>query len=447
VIEMTLSAAGRERMATRAVTAAVIGTALEWFDFTLYGAVSATVLPKLFFPTMDPTAALLASLATFGVGLGARPLGAIVCGYLGDKLGRRNLLLGTVTIMGLASVLIGLLPTYASIGVTAPILLVALRIIQGFALGGESTGAQLMALEHANPDRRGKYSGLLGTCSPLSQILANAVLFLLSAGLAPADFESYGWRIPFLLSFILVAVGLYIRLKVSETPAFVALEQTKVVEVGSPLRDVVRLHWQPVLRWMLFFCGPAAIFYLIVVFSLSYLTNQLGIEKQTGFALLMGANVCAIIGAMAGGLLSDRIGRKKALVIGSIATLIILFVYFPILETKSFIPMLIIMGLFLGFTQFQSGIQPVAFAEAFPTNVRYSGSALAYTGANLIAGGPMPALAVWMVSLTGSPWGVVALCVVWNLLSLVMILTAPETRGINLNQADSVRMIAGEAAA
>ena len=153
---MTLSAAGRERMATRAVTAAVIGTALEWFDFTLYGAVSATVLPKLFFPTMDPTAALLASLATFGVGLGARPLGAIVCGYLGDKLGRRNLLLGTVTIMGLASVLIGLLPTYASIGVTAPILLVALRIIQGFALGGESTGAQLMALEHANPDRRGK---------------------------------------------------------------------------------------------------------------------------------------------------------------------------------------------------------------------------------------------------------------------------------------------------
>jgi MFS family permease len=229
VTDLTLSAVGRDRMATRAVAAATIGTALEWFDFTLYGAVSATVLPKLFFPTMDPTAALLASLATFGVGLGARPLGAIVCGYLGDKLGRRKLLLGTVTIMGLASVLIGLLPTYASIGVTAPILLVALRIIQGFALGGESTGAQLMALEHAKPDRRGKYSGLLGTCSPLSQILANAVLFVLSAGLAPADFESYGWRIPFVLSFILVAVGLYIRLKVSETPAFVALDQTKVV--------------------------------------------------------------------------------------------------------------------------------------------------------------------------------------------------------------------------
>ena len=225
-----MTAQTRDAMATRAVTAATIGTALEWFDFALYGAVSATVLPKLFFPTMDATAALLASLLTFGVGLAARPLGAVICGYLGDKLGRRNLMLATVTIMGLASVSIGLLPTYAEIGVTAQYLLVALRIIQGFALGGESTGAQLMALEHAQPDRRGKYSGLLGVCSPLSQILANAVLFLLSSQLAPAEFEAYGWRIPFVLSFVLVIVGVYIRLRVSETPAFVALERTKLVQ-------------------------------------------------------------------------------------------------------------------------------------------------------------------------------------------------------------------------
>jgi MFS family permease len=198
---------------------------------------------------------------------------------------------------------------------------------------------------------------------------------------------------------------------------------------------------------MFFFCGPAAIFYLIVVFSLSFITTQLAVPKQTAFALLMGANVCAIIGAMAGGLLSDRIGRRRALAVGSIATLVILFIYFPILETKSFIPMLIIMGLFLGFTQFQSGIQPVAFAEAFPTNVRYSGSALAYTGANLIAGGPMPVLAVWLMSLgSGSPWGVVALCVGWNVLSLAMILTAQETLGIDLNRTDSIRTLAGSAA-
>jgi len=415
-----------ERMGTRAVTAATVGTALEWFDFTLYGAVSATVLPKLFFPSMDPTNALLASL------------GAIICGHLGDKIGRRNLMLGTVTIMGLASVLMGLLPTYAMIGVWAPILLVLLRIIQGFALGGESTGAQLMALEHASPDRRGKYSGLLGLCSPLSQIMANGVLLLISSLLTNEAFESYGWRIPFVLSFILVVVGLYIRLKVDETPAFVELKKTAAARVSSPLKDAVRFHYKTVLRWMFFFCGPAALFYLIVVFSLSYVTKTLEVPKQTAFLLLMGANVCAIVGALAGGMLSDRIGRKKALAVGSIATLLILFVYFPILETKSFFPMLAIMGLFLGFTQFQSGIQPVAFAEAFPTNVRYSGSALAYTGANLLTGGPMPIVAVWLLSkFNGSPWAVVGVCVVLNLLSLVMILSGPETRGIDMNRVDA----------
>jgi len=433
-------------MRTRAVAAATIGTALEWFDFTLYGALAATILPKLFFPAMEPTSALLASLATFGVGLAARPLGAIICGHLGDKLGRRNLLLGTVTIMGLSSVLMGLLPTYKQIGVWAPVLLVLLRVLQGFALGGESTGAQLMAIEHASPDRRGKYSGLLGLCSPLSQILANGVLLLLASTMSAESFESYGWRVPFLLSFVLVIVGVYIRLKVNETPAFVELSKNQVAQAGNPLRDAFRFHSKTVLRWMLFFCGPAAIFYLIVVFSLSYITKTLAVPKQTGFLLLMGANVCAIFGALAGGMLSDKIGRKKALAIGSIATLLILFVYFQILDTRSFLPMLAIMGLFLGFTQFQSGIQPVAFAEAFPTNVRYSGSALAYTGANLIAGGPMPVVAVWLLSVcNGSPWGVVAVCVAFNLISLAMILTAPETRGIDLNRAEAPGNMAADA--
>src|ERR1041384_3921439 len=426
-------------MRTRAVTAATVGTALGRFDFTLYGALSATVLPKLFFPALNSTSALLASLATFGVGLAARPLGAIVCGHLGDKLGRRNLMLATVSVMGVSSMMMGMLPTYASIGLWAPLLLVVLRILQGFALGGESTGAQLMAIEHASPDRRGKYSGLLGLCSPLSQIMANGTLLLLSSTMSPEAFESYGWRIPFLLSFILIVIGVYIRLKVSETPAFVELRNTRVVQVSRPLRDALRLHGRTGLRWMLFFCGPAAIFYLIVVFSLSYITKTLALPKQTGFLLLMGANVCAIVGALAGGMLSDRIGRRKALAVGSIATLVMLFVYFPILDTKSFVPMLMAMGVFLGFTQFQSGIQPVAFAEAFPTNVRYSGSALAYTGANLVAGSPMPVLAVWLLSLgNGSPWGVVAVCVAFNVISLIAIATASETRGIDMNRVDGL---------
>src|SRR3954466_11141059 len=436
--------AAHAAMRTRAVTAATVGTALEWFDFTLYGALSATILPRLFFPAMDATSGLLASLATFGVGLAARPLGAIVCGHLGDKLGRRNLMLATVSVMGLSSMLIGALPTYAGIGLMAPVLLVVLRILQGFALGGESTGAQLMAIEHAGPGRRGLYSGLLGLCSPLSQIMANGALLLLASTMSAEAFEAFGWRIPFLLSFVLVVVGVYIRLRVSETPAFVELRKTRVVQVGSPLRDVLRLHWRTVLRWMVFFCGPAAIFYLIVVFSLSYITKTLALPRQTGFLLLMGANVCAIAGALAGGMLSDRIGRKRALAIGSIATLVMLVVYFRILDTRSFVPMLVAMGLFLGFTQFQSGIQPVAFAEAFPTNVRYSGSALAYTGANLVAGSPMPVLAVWLLSVCdGSPWGVIAVCVAFNVLSLIAIVTAPETQGIDMHRVDPAGRRAG----
>lgn len=433
----TDASAADSQMSRKAVTAATIGTALEWFDFTLYGAVAATVLPKLFFPAMEPTSGLLASLATFGVGLAARPLGAITCGYLGDKLGRRNLMLATVSLMGLASVLMGLLPTYAQVGIWAPIMLVILRIIQGFALGGESTGAQLMALEHARSDRRGFYSGLLGLCSPLSQILANGALLGLAALLSAEQFESFGWRIPFLMSFVLVVVAIFIRLKVSETPAFVALQKTQTPHAGSPLKDVLKTHSRTILRLMLFFCSPAALFYLIVIFSLSYLVKNLGMSQSMGFMSLMVANVCAIFGALAGGYLSDRWGRKKALAFGSCMTLAILMVYFPMLDTQQPAMIMAAMGLFLGFTQFQSGIQPVAFAEAFPTNVRYSGSALAYTGANLLIGGPMPILAVWLMSQTGnSPWLLVAICAAINLVSLAMILIGPETRGIDLDQAD-----------
>lgn len=432
-------AAHTQSMARRAVAGATVGTALEWFDFALYGVVAATLFPKLFFPSLDPTASLLASLASFWAGLAARPLGAVICGILGDRWGRRNLMLVTVSVMGASSFLMGLLPTYQQVGIVAPILLVSLRIIQGFALGGESTGAQLMAVEHASANRRGLYSGFLGICSPLSQILANLTLFALAAALSPEDFESFGWRIPFLASFLLVLLGIYIRMKVSETPAFEALKkQRPAARASNPLGTVIRHHWKTTLRLTLFFCGPAALFYLIVVFSLSYLTRQLGVPKQTGFMFLMVANACALVGALAGGYLSDRIGRKRALLIGSFATLVCCLVYFPILNQHSVPMTMVIMGAFLGFTQFQSGIQPVWFAESFPTEARYTGSALSYSGANLLTGGPMPIVAVALLeTFHGSPWAIVAVCGSLNLLSFIMIAISRETRGTALESSHS----------
>ncbi|SAK78990.1 major facilitator transporter [Caballeronia fortuita] len=429
-------AAQAQSMARRAVAGATVGTALEWFDFALYGVVAATIFPKLFFPSLDPTASLLASLASFWAGLAARPLGAVICGMLGDRWGRRNLMLVTVSVMGASSFLMGLLPTYQQVGILAPILLVSLRIVQGFALGGESTGAQLMAVEHASASKRGLYSGLLGICSPLSQILANFALFALSALLSADDFESFGWRIPFLASFVLVLLGIYIRMKVSETPAFEALRKKgEGARAANPLGIVFRFHWRTALRLTLFFCGPAALFYLIVVFSLSYLTKNLGVPKQTGFMLLMVANVCAIAGALAGGYLSDRIGRKRALMIGSFCTLICCLIYFPILNQHSVAMTMAVMGAFLGFTQFQSGIQPVWFAESFPTEARYTGSALSYSGANLLTGGPMPIVAVALLNaFHGSPWAIVAVCGSLNLLSFLMIATSRETRDTALER-------------
>jgi MFS family permease len=264
-----------------------------------------------------------------------------------------------------------------------------------------------------------------------------AAMLALSLSMSSQAFLSYGWRIPFLISFILVVVGVYIRRRVSETPSFVQLQNTRssAAKVDrSPLRDVVRLHFREIFRLMLVFAGPTALFYLVVVFSLGYLTGTLGIAKQVGFAVLMMANACAVVGALCGGMLSDRIGRKKALALGARLTLVFLFIYFPLLDTRNFWTIAASMGFLLGFTQYQSGIQPVYFAEAFPTHVRYTGSALAYTAANLIAGATLPATAVWLLrAFHGSPWSVVGIVVFWNGLSLIMVLIGRETRGINLD--------------
>ncbi len=431
----TNPASGESR---KAIFSSALGSALEWVDFTAYGAVSATVFPKLFFPTLDPTSAILASFATFGVGFFARPAGGIVFGLLGDRIGRRKVLLTTFLLMGLSSLLIGLMPSYAVIGFWAPLLIVLLRFLQGFALGGEATGAQLFAMEHAPGDRRGLYGSFINVAAPASQVLANGMLFVIAAFMNAEQFEQFGWRIPFLLSILLIVVGLYLRYHVRETPAFEALvrhraEQNDTTQAPLPPIRSLRRHSGTIVRLLLFWAAPASCFWIVNIYSISYLTTHTGLARSTVFGCVMVANAISIATTILGGASADRFGRKPPLILASIVMLAISTCYFTLLDTGNIPIIIVAMALFAGSIQAQSGILPAYFAEQFPTSTRYAGSALAYTGANLIFAGPTPFVAAWIAERShGSSIGLTAMSVGVVLTSFIALLMSPETRHVDL---------------
>jgi metabolite-proton symporter len=406
--------------------ASAVGTAIEWYDFYIYGTAAALVFPQLFFPEFNPLAGTLAAFATYAVGFFARPLGGVVFGNYGDKLGRRAILIITLLLMGIATMLIGVLPTYSSIGIWAPILLVTLRILQGFGAGAEYGGAVTMTAEHAPRGRRGFYASL-PTTGVIAAILLSSAVFALFSGLPEEQFLAWGWRVPFLLSIVVVAVGLYIRLRVAETPAFAQVKETHT-EARWPIVDMVRANPKEVLLAIGANYGLHGTFYLFQVFMLTYISTQLGLPQSVAVTGVLIAAAIGLFTLPAFGALSDRVGRRPVYMGGAIATILFAFPFFWLVDTKSTVLIWLALVLSISGTQYAMFAPQAAFlCELFSTRVRYSGIAFSREVSAPLAGGIAPFVATALVAWSGGdPWPLALYIVALALITLVSVYLAPE---------------------
>jgi MFS transporter, MHS family, shikimate and dehydroshikimate transport protein len=419
---------GQTSSVRQVALASLIGTSIEWYDFFLYGTAAALIFNKLFFPNVSPTTGTLAAFATFGVGFFARPVGGLVFGHYGDKIGRKAMLVTTLLIMGIATFLVGLLPTYATIGVLAPILLVALRFLQGFGVGGEWGGAVLMAVEHAPRGRRGFFGSWPQMGVPIGLLLSTAVFDVVSSVLSEQQFSTWGWRVPFLLSIILVGVGLFIRLRILESPAFARVKETGT-EARVPILDVLRTYPKNVLLAMGMRMADNGLFYIFTVFVLDYAVAELGLPKST---ILSGVLIAAAIYVFTTpfyGALSDKIGRRPLYMGGAGTSLLFAFPFFWLVDTKN--TLLIWLALVVALPIFHAamyGPQAAFFSELFGTRVRYSGASIGYQLASVFAGGLAPLIAAALLaSQGGKPWLVALYMMALALISFVSVYLATET--------------------
>jgi MFS family permease len=373
----------------RLALASMVGTSLEWYEFVIYNSMAALIFNKLFFPSFDPIVGTILAFSTYAVGYISRPIGGIVFGRLGDKVGRRAVLVYTLALMGITTLSMGLIPTYASIGVAAPLLLVALRTAQGIALGGEWAGAILLSVEHGNPRNRGLNASWTQMGPSAGTLLAAGAIAVTTTLLSEVDFLNWGWRLPFLASTILVIFGFWIRWSVEESPHFSQLKAGRAT-TKAPIAEVMTSYWRNLLIAGSVRIGSDVVYGLLAVFTLTYVTQKLGMSRALALtAVLIGAGVHAVsIPLLAA--LSDRIGRRVVYGLGAVASIIGSFVLFGLLDTKS--PTIIIVSISIGmiFQAAMFGPQGAFVTEQFPTRVRYTGSSLAYTFAGVLGGGFAP---------------------------------------------------------
>jgi MFS family permease len=425
--------ADRASQVRKAVVASVVGTSIEWYDFFLYNTAAAVVFKDVFFPASSDYAGTLSSFATYAVGFAARPVGAAIFGHWGDRLGRKATLIVTLVLMGVSSALIGILPGTDSIGVTAPVLLVLLRVLQGIAVGGEWSGSVLLSMEWGNTKRRGLMASWPQIGVPIGLIIGTVLMSAVASASGDA-FTTWAWRLPFLFSLVLVAIGLWVRIRVMETPLFAELvERQEVAKV--PVAEVIKRHPKEIVLSALLRCSEQMPFYIFTSFALTYIVEDAPGQSKT-FALnaVAVAAVLELFLIPTFGNLSDSVGRKKIYAYGALALGIIAFPYFGLINTG--VPIVIFLTVVLAQVphSMQYGPQAALIAEVFPTNLRYGGAGIGYQLASVIAGGPAPLLATYLLHDFGW-WAISATMVLAALITLTATALLPDRSKVDLTDA------------
>ena len=418
---------GRETTSMGKVAfASFIGTAIEFYDFYIYGTAAALVLGGAFFPEFSDAAGTLAAFATFAVAFFARPVGGVVFGHYGDRVGRKAMLVITLLIMGVATFLIGLLPGYASIGIAAPILLVALRFLQGFGLGGEWGGAVLMATEHAEAGRRGFYSSFPQMGPAVGFLLSSGLFLILTSSLSESQFASWGWRVPFLFSIVLVAIGLYVRVTIAETPVFTRAMETQT-RARVPFLDMVRAYPLVLLLSSGGMSLAYVLFYTITTFSLSYGTTELGLPSSTLLYCTMVAVAIMGLGVPVFAALSDRLGRRSLCLWAAALAGLWAFPLFRLIDTGN--PLLIALSFSVGMVIFAMLYGPMGafLPELYGTRLRYSGAAVSYNLGGVLGGAFAPLIAGQLLASTGGSWSISLYILAMAAVSFVCISLLSET--------------------